>query len=152
MTWELVTEYTWIRPGQTVYGSGWASWSGDRTWAFHGVVSENRSVSTGPFRGARWVLFEPDEQGKAVGGVILETGSDVCCINVWRNDDAAPVETANVIEIWTTTTRRTGQTRYYQFSTRAGRAFAVPALEALAMLADGRAQLVERPEFLGPRR
>lgn len=51
-------------------------------------------------------------------------------------------------EIWTTTTK-TGQTRYYFFSTRAGRVLPMAKLEALAMIANDRAVLVSRPEFLG---
>lgn len=50
-------------------------------------------------------------------------------------------------EIWTTTTAK-GQTRYYYFATRV---LPMRKLEALAMIANGTAVLVERPEFLGPR-
>ena len=51
-------------------------------------------------------------------------------------------------EIWNTSTK-TGQTRYYFFSTRAGRVLPIAKMEALAMLANDTAVLVDRPEFLG---
>jgi hypothetical protein len=49
-------------------------------------------------------------------------------------------------EIWTTTTGKT--TRYYYFSRRT---LPMRKADALAMIANGTAVLVERPEFLGPR-
>lgn len=51
-----------------------------------------------------------------------------------------------VREIWTTSTKR-GE-RYYYFATRV---LPMRKLDALAMIANGTAVLVERPEFLGPR-
>jgi hypothetical protein len=52
-------------------------------------------------------------------------------------------------EIWTTSTKR--GTRYYFFSTSAGRVLPIAKLEALAKIANGDAELVTRPDFLPAR-
>lgn len=51
-----------------------------------------------------------------------------------------------VREIWTISTKR-GE-RFYYFATRV---LPMRKADALAMIANGTAVLVERPEFLGPR-
>jgi len=51
-------------------------------------------------------------------------------------------------ELWTTTTKR-GQVRYWYFSNRAFRAFAMPRAEAELMLATGTAVLTSKPDWVG---
>lgn len=53
-------------------------------------------------------------------------------------------------ELWTTTSK-SGQVRYWHFSTRAFRAFPVARAEAELMLATEAAVLVSKPEWVGGR-
>ncbi len=67
--------------------------------------------------------------------------------DVWDGDDyLGSVRKVQVREIWTTSTKR-GE-RYYYFDTRT---LPMRKADALAMIANGTAALVERPEFLGAR-
>lgn len=142
MTWEIITDYSKIRPGQKVDGAAWDDVTGTRLTTFHGVVLDVQEITEGQFEGGTAVTFERDERGGYVPGVIITT-PDTCSVYVWADEEAAPAEVKRVIEVWTT------GTRYYQFSTRT---FPVRKVDALAMLADGRAKLVDRPDFLTPRR
>ena len=67
--------------------------------------------------------------------------------DVWDGDEyLGGIRKVQVREIWTTSTKR-GE-RYYYFDTRT---LPMRKLDALAMIANGTAVLVERPDFLGPR-
>lgn len=68
--------------------------------------------------------------------------------DVWDHDTYLGniVLEREVREIWTTSTKR-GE-RFYYFATRV---LPMRKADALAMIANGTAVLVERPEFLGPR-
>jgi hypothetical protein len=82
-----------------------------------------------------------DRNGQAIR--VSSVGPDV-----WDGDTyLGHVTSVNVREIWTVSTKR--GPRYYYY---AQRVFPMRKLEALAMIANGTAVLVERPEFLGPRK
>lgn len=67
--------------------------------------------------------------------------------NVWDQDFYLGTVTSVAIrEIWTTATKR-GE-RYYYFDTRT---LPMRKADALAMIANGTAVLVQRPQFLGAR-